>query len=159
MTNLLGADGQRGLSNLLACSNESDADVGDYVAATDTLPPVDGFRFIPLGTAVSDTRDVSAVAQLPKLLSRLQQEADLIVLDGPPLLLAPAAMKLTVIVDGIVLIVARGSALNDVRQACALLAMAKAPVMGYVFDRSRPARRWRPWGKIRFLLRRGDSLA
>jgi polysaccharide biosynthesis transport protein len=159
MTNLLGAGDQQGVSNLLACSDESDAAVADYVATVDELPRVDGFRFIPLGTAASDDRDVSAAPQLQKLLARLQQEADLIILDGPPLLLAPAAMKLTVIVDGIVLVVARGSALEDLRQTWGLLEMARAPVIGYVFDRSRPPRAWRFWRKKWPSLRRSDSRA
>jgi Mrp family chromosome partitioning ATPase len=159
MTNLLGAGGKLGLSNLLECSDESDAVVADFVATVDGLPRVDGFRFIPLGTTASDDRDVSAAPQLSKLLTRLQQEADLIILDGPPMLLAPAAMKLAVIVDGIILVVARGSALEDLRQTWGVLEMARAPVIGYVFDRSRPPRPWRFWRKNWPALRRGDARA
>jgi Mrp family chromosome partitioning ATPase len=86
---------------------------------------------------------------MAKLLARLLQEADLIVLNGPPLLRAPAAARLAADADGIVLVVARGTTFEDLRKTTALLQLAKAPFVGYVFDRSRRPSRWRPWQRRR----------
>jgi Mrp family chromosome partitioning ATPase len=73
------------------------------------------------------------------------QEADLIVLDGPPLLRVPASSKLAADADRVVLVVGRGTNLGDLRKATGLIRLAKAAFVGYVFDRSRPLRSWWPW--------------
>ena len=41
----------------------------------------------------------------------------------------------------VVLVIARGTKLDDVRQTVGLLHMAETPIIGYVFDRSRPPSR------------------
>jgi Mrp family chromosome partitioning ATPase len=146
LTSLLGADGKCGVSDLIERSTEGDVVVGDCVAAVGQLPSVDGFRFIPAGTATRDDGGgTTAAPQMAKLLARLLQEADLIVLNGPPLLLAPAAPRLAADVDGVVLVVARGTTLEDLRRTTDLLRLAKTPFIGYIFDRSRRPGRWRLW--------------
>lgn len=80
-----------------------------------------------------------------KLLARLLQEADLIVLDGPPLLEAPAATRLAADADSIVLVVPRGTKVEDLRGTTELIDLAKTTVAGYIFDRSRAPGRWRQW--------------
>ena len=149
LTSLLGADGKCGVSDLIERSTEGDVVVGDCVAAVGQLP-VDGFRFIPAGTAARDDGGgTTAAPQMAKLLARLLQEADLIVLNGPSLLLAPAAARLAADVDGVVLVVARGTTLEDLRRTTDLLRLAKTPFIGYIFDRSRRPSRWRPWRRSR----------
>jgi polysaccharide biosynthesis transport protein len=146
LTSLLGANGRRGVSDLIARSAEGDVVVGDCVATVDQLPAVDGFRFIPAGTAAGNGGDrTTAMPRMAKLLARLLQEADLIVLDGPPMLRAPAAPRLAADVDGVVLIVARGTTFEDLRRTTDLLRLAKTPFIGYIFDPSRRPSRWRPW--------------
>jgi Mrp family chromosome partitioning ATPase len=145
LTGLLGGNGKCGVSDLIARSNEGDV-VGDCIAAVDEYSNVDGFRFIPAGTAPgAGSRGLTGTPQMAKLLARLLEEADLIVLDGPPLLRAPAGSRLAADADGVVLVVNRGTKFEDVRQAAGLLHLAKAPFLGYVFDRSRRPSRWRPW--------------
>jgi Mrp family chromosome partitioning ATPase/capsular polysaccharide biosynthesis protein len=144
LTQLLGAHGKCGVSDLIVRSSDGDVVVGDCVAVVDELSVVDGFRFIPVGGAAADG-GATAVPQLAKLLARLLQEADLIVLDGPPLLRVPAGSRLAVDADSVVLVVGRGTTFEDVRKATGLIDLAKAPFVGYVFDRSRPLRSWWPW--------------
>ena len=43
-----------------------------------------------------------------EVLANLQQEADLLVIDAPPLLASPGGIKLAAVVDGVVLLVPRG---------------------------------------------------
>jgi Mrp family chromosome partitioning ATPase len=146
LTSLLGANGRRGVSDLIARSAEGDVVVGDCVATVDQLPAVDGFRFIPAGTAAGNGGGgTTAMPRMAKLLARLLQEADLIVLDGPPMLRAPAAPRLAADVDGVVLVVARGTTFEDLRRTTDLLRLAKTPFIGYIFDPSRRPSRWRPW--------------
>jgi Mrp family chromosome partitioning ATPase len=145
LTRLLGADDKCGISDLIERSSDGDVVIGDFVAVVDELS-VDGFRFIPVGRAAADGGGTTAAPQLAKLLARLQQEADLIVLDGPPLLWVPASSKLATDADGVVLVVGRGTTSEDLRKATGLLHLAKPPFVGYVFDQSRPLRPWwRPW--------------
>jgi Mrp family chromosome partitioning ATPase len=145
LTHLLGADDKSGVSDLVARS--TDGDVADCVAAVEELSAVDGFRFIPVGTAADrGGRGITATPQLAKLLARLLQETDLIVLDGPPLLRAPTATRLAADTDGVVVIVVdRGTRSEDLRKAAGLVQLAKASLVGYVFDRSRRPSRWLPW--------------
>jgi Mrp family chromosome partitioning ATPase/capsular polysaccharide biosynthesis protein len=149
LTGLLGADDKCGVSDLIARS--TDGDVGDCVAAVEELSAVDGFRFIPVGTAAGGgARGISGTPQLAKLLARLLQETDLIVLDGPPLLRAPTATRLAADTDGVVvMVVDRGTRSEDLRKAAGLIQLAKASFVGYVFDRSRRPRRWWPWPRRR----------
>jgi Mrp family chromosome partitioning ATPase/capsular polysaccharide biosynthesis protein len=153
LTGLLGADGKRGVSDLIARSSDGNVVVGDCVAVVDELS-VDGFRFIPVGSAAADGGGTAAAPQLAKLLARLMQEADLIVLDGPPLLRVPASSKLAADADRVVLVVRRGTTFEDLRKATGLIRLAKAPFVGYVFDRSRPPRSW--WPRRRTESRSGD---
>jgi Mrp family chromosome partitioning ATPase len=148
LTDLLGADGKCGISDLIARSTDGDVVVGDCVATVDQLPTVDGFRFIPTGTAAGDAaRGMIGTPQMAKLLARLLQEADLIVLDGPPLLDAPAGSRLAAETDGVVLVVNRGSRFEDVQRAVGLIHLAKPRFLGYVFDESRHSSRRRLWGR------------
>ena len=150
MTGLLGAGGKCGVSDLVEQSTDGDVVVGDCVAAVDELAAVAGFRFIPAGTAAGEGGGgTTATPQMAKLLARLLQEADLVVLDGAPLLRAPAAARLAADVDGVVLVVARGTTVEDLRKATGLIHLAKTPFVGYVFGRSRRPSRWRPWQQSR----------
>ena len=145
LTDFLGASGKRGISDLIDRSAEGDVVLDDCVAAIDGLPPVDGFRFIPAGTAAEEGSRTTSPPRMAKLLAQLLQEADFIVLDGPPLLEAPAATRLAADADGIVLVVPRGTKLEDLRKTTELVDLVNTATAGYIFDRSQPPRRWQQW--------------
>jgi Mrp family chromosome partitioning ATPase len=145
LTDLLGAGGKSGIFDLLADTADGDVVIDDCVVAVDELPPVDGFRFIPAGTPAGEGSGTTATLQMGKLLARLLQEADLIVLDGPPLLEAPAATRLAADADSIVLVVPRDTKVEDLRRTTELIDLAKTAPAGYIFDRSRAPGRWRQW--------------
>jgi succinoglycan biosynthesis transport protein ExoP len=163
MTRLLDADGSPGVSDFLARGPGDDLVLPGDLAAIEQFPPVfayakwhragrgphadpadsiAGFRFVPAGTAKVYGRSTAASPHLAKLLAQLQQEADVIVLNGPSLLESPGGIKLAAIVDGVVLVVRRGTRVAELRKALVLLSTAKAPVLGHVFDQSRRPRRW-----------------
>jgi Mrp family chromosome partitioning ATPase len=145
LTGLLGASGKCGVSDLIAQSADGDVVIEDCVAEVDGLPTVDGLQFIPVGNDASDGRGTTATPQLAKLLARLLQEADFIVLNGSPLLEAPAATRLAADADGVVLVVPRGTKVEDLRKTTELVDLAKTPFIGYIFDRSGAPGRWQPW--------------
>jgi Mrp family chromosome partitioning ATPase len=144
LTSLFRAERYRGASDLVALSA---AGLG-FSLSDGSLVPMEGlssFRLVPAGTRESNGRGVAEALQMAKVLGQLQQEADLVFVDGPPLRESPGGMKLAAAVDGVVLVVRRGTTLDQLRQTQTLLARAQAPIVGFVFDRSRPASRWRPW--------------
>ncbi|HEX6233939.1 MAG TPA: Wzz/FepE/Etk N-terminal domain-containing protein [Jiangellaceae bacterium] len=145
LTDLLGAGGKCGMYDLLAGTADGDVVIDDCVAAVDQLPAVDGFRFIPAGTAAGEGGGTTGTPQMAKLLARLRQEADFVVLDGPPVLETPAATRLAADVDGVVLIVPRGTKVEDLRKTTELIDLAKTSLSGHIFDRSRALSRWRQW--------------
>ena len=94
LTDLMGADRKPGVSDLIAHSADGDVVVSDCVASVDEIPAVDGFRFMPLGTASRNGGQFTGASQMAKLLSRLLQESNLVILDGAPVLRVPGASRL-----------------------------------------------------------------
>jgi Mrp family chromosome partitioning ATPase len=141
ITSLLHAKGQRGLSDLAALS-AAGFDCGLSEGSVTPVDRLDTFRLVPTGTRETSGRGPAESPQMAKILAQLQQEADLIVVDGPPLRESPGGMKLAAAVDGVVLVLQRGTPLAALQQAQAMLATAKAPIVGVVFDPSRAPRRW-----------------
>jgi Mrp family chromosome partitioning ATPase len=140
VTPLLGAEGRWGLSDLV-----SQIKIGLDVNLRDSLVPVDrlgGLRFVPAGVS-SNGRSAAESPHMAKVLANLQQEADLLVIDAPPLLASPGGMKLAAVVDGVVLLVPRGATVQQMRETRRLLTLAKVPLIGYVFDPSRASSRRR----------------
>ena len=149
LTDLLGARGKSGISDLLAWSAYGDVVIDDCVAAVDELPTFDSFRFIPAGTVAGEGGKTTAGgAQMSKLLAKLLQEADIIVLDGPAFLESPAATRLAADADGVVLVVPRGTKAEDLQKTTELIHLARTAPAGYIFDRSRAPGRWRLWPRL-----------
>jgi Mrp family chromosome partitioning ATPase len=144
-TGLLGAESYRGVSDLVALSA---AGFG-FALQDGSMTPIEGlpsFCVVPTGTREANGRSTAESPQMPKVLAHLQQEADLLFVDGPPLRVSPGGMKLAASVDGVILVVPRGTTVEELRQTQAMLAMAKAAMVGFVFDRSRrlgPRRWWK----------------
>jgi Mrp family chromosome partitioning ATPase len=148
LTDLLGARGKIGISDLLARSAYGDVVIDDCVAAVDEFPKVDAFRFIPAGSAAGEGGGTTAGAQMSKLLARLLQEADVVVLDGAAFLEAPAATRLAADADSVVLVVPRGTKAEDLQKTTELIHLARTAPAGYIFDRSRAPGRWRLWPRL-----------
>ncbi len=142
LTSLLRTIGTRGASDLVALSAAGfGTDLRDG-----SVTPIEGlesFRFVPTGTREVNGRDTAGSPQLAKILVQLQQEADLVFVDGPALRERPGGVKLAAAVDGVVLIVPRGTRLEHLQRVSAMLAAARTPIAGVLFDRSPAASWWR----------------
>jgi Mrp family chromosome partitioning ATPase len=141
LTTLLRATGARGASDLAALS-AAGFDIGLRDGSVTPIEALEWFRFVPTGTRQLNGRDIAESPQLAKVLVQLQQEADLVFVEGPGLQERPGGLKLAAAVDGVVLVVRRGTKLEELRQTTSRLAAARAPIVGVVFDRSPAAGRW-----------------
>lgn len=93
--------------------------------------PVPGLRVLTSGPTVTVPADLLASPDMGRLLARLSDEADLVLLDAPPVTLATDAAELAAQVSGVLLTVAAGhTKRDDAQQAKALLAQVGARVVG-----------------------------
>ena len=90
-------------------------------------------RVIAASPVSGDDGEFTASAQLRRLLAELREQADLVFVDAPPLLVSSDAITLAAMVDGIVLVTRsdslRWQTLDDVIRA---LSMCPAPTLGWV---------------------------
>ncbi|MBA3400416.1 MAG: P-loop NTPase [Actinobacteria bacterium] len=90
-------------------------------------------RVLPAGPPRTDVGEFAGSAQLRSILKQLREEADIVFVDAPPLLVSSDAITLASIVDGVVLVTGkdnlRWEMLDDVIRA---LSMCAAPTLGWV---------------------------
>ncbi len=98
-------------------------------------------RIVPL-------HDPAPQAAVSSTLDRLRDEADLVVVDAPGLLLNARAAQVAAMADGLLVVVGNGTALDVLDRTRERIDLLGVPVLGYLFNRAalaRPAaRRGRP---------------
>lgn len=103
------------------------------------LPQGGELLFTPAGSNHADPAGFFRSAGFRRALARLRSRADLVILDSPPLLAVSDTSALAGQVDGIVLVVRKGTPLSALRETRERLSFVGAPLLGYVFNRSAPA--------------------
>jgi capsular exopolysaccharide synthesis family protein len=91
--------------------------------------------FIPGGTKPADPAGFFRTSGFRAAMQRVKEQADLVLVDSPPLLAVSDTSAIASQVDGIVIIVARGTPLKlleDVRQR---LSFIGTPLLGYIFNK------------------------
>jgi len=123
------------LHTLLGLAN--DAGVTTVLDSDDTvelpLQPTEipNLRVLTSGPAVVVPSDSIASPAMAKLIVRLRQEADVVVLDAPPVVLATDAAELATQVDGVLLTVSAGrTKRDDAQRAVQLLKRVGARLVG-----------------------------
>lgn len=118
--------------------------LSDVAAGTATLAEAsrmwtldDGTRFpmLPAGDSLSDGSELAGIF-VADAFDVVSEHADLIVIDVPPVLWSSATPELGAHADGTILVLSDSADPAAVRQAISRLEAAKAPVMGYVRNRS-----------------------
>lgn len=118
---LFGLDNNAGLTTVLA-------DDGPLPLQATAVP---GLRVLTSGPAVAVPSDLLASAAMRRLLARLAEEADVVLLDAPPVTLATDAAELAMQVDGVLLVVTAGKTKRDEAQrARDLLVQVGARLVG-----------------------------
>ena len=93
--------------------------------------------FIPAKSLGDDTAAFFRTPGFRQAVTRLKQVADLIIVDSPPLLLASDASAIATNVDGIVVVVARGTSMKLLEEMRERLDMIGTPVLGYVYTKAK----------------------
>jgi polysaccharide biosynthesis transport protein len=98
---------------------------------------VEGLSLLTAGAIDSNSPNLCSRESMRALLDFLSDKYDRIVLDSPPVLLAANAVVLASVADGVVLVVRAGKTdRTAIQQAVQKLAIAKARVIGTVFNDS-----------------------
>ena len=139
---LVDADLRRpGLDRIFALSNEQglttllrddQMDLDNVTQATEQ----DGLRVLTTGPLPPNPAELLGSQRMRTLLERLASEADLVILDSPPLLAVADAAVLGSLADGTLLVIdAERSRRRQVRLASLALARAGANVLGVALNR------------------------
>ena len=92
---------------------------------------VPGLRLLSSGPVVAVPSDLIASPAMAALIGRLRDDADLVLFDAPPVVLATDAAELATQVDGVLLTVSAGrTKRDDAQRARDLLAKVGARVLG-----------------------------
>jgi len=125
---VFGVSNERGLTTMMI----------DQAAAGD--PPlvalgVENLWLLPSGPLPPNPADLLGSSRMDAALTRLKSQADIVLLDAPPVILVTDAAVLSTKVDGVLLVVAAGRTRRDqARQARTLLDRARAHVVGAVLS-------------------------
>lgn len=93
--------------------------------------------FIPAKSLGDDTAAFFRTPGFRQAVTRLKAVADLIIVDSPPLLLASDASAIATNVDGIVVVVSRGTSMKLLEEMRERLDRIGTPVIGYVYTKAR----------------------
>jgi len=128
---LCGASGEHGLQELAE----------DSTAIADCLTVLNvgnvALDLIPAGSGGRDVASFFRTSGFRKAMVRVRAHADLIVVDSPPLLAVSDALAMAGQADGVLLVVGRGTSLRVLSELRGRLALVGAPLLGYLFNRSR----------------------
>lgn len=120
---------KHGLTNLLLMD---DAPIEQHLQPG----PVDGLRILPSGLLPPNPAELLASPRLATLLERLKREADLVILDSPPVLAVADGIVLASRVDGTLLVVdSQRTRADALRRANDALAKSGTHMLGAVLNK------------------------
>lgn len=138
-----GDSGGRGLSRFMGTGPEpgltdlaaGEADLGEasrlWRLSPDSVMPV-----VPAGSAKEDAAAALEGEPLADAIGLLTDQADLVLIDSPPILWNGTSRPLAAHADGTVLVVTDTAQTDNVVRSTVKLELAGAPVVGYVVNRS-----------------------
>ncbi|MGH8900712.1 MAG: Wzz/FepE/Etk N-terminal domain-containing protein [Egibacteraceae bacterium] len=91
---------------------------------------------LPAGTPLEHPPAFFRSPVFRKALLRIGEQADLVLIDTPAILAVSDTIAMAGHADGVILVVRRGTPLEDLRSARDRLASVGTPLIGYVFNRS-----------------------
>ncbi len=98
-------------------------------------------RFVPVGQRAIDPTGYFRTPEFHRSMAQVKADADLVVVDAPPILAVAETSAIAAQVDGIVLVVTRGTRLRRLEEVRNRLEFVGTPLIGYVFNRSRSGKR------------------
>lgn len=125
---ILKIDNTAGLSEILAGQIEAQRGIKTTL--------VDNLFFINSGALPPNPTELLGSRTMSKLLATLKEEYDCVVIDSAPVLPVSDAIALSVMADGVVVVVdSRNTPKQVVREACSRLAVSGAKILGTVLNK------------------------
>jgi non-specific protein-tyrosine kinase len=127
---LFGLPNDRGLTDVIL-------DKDDHALPLQSTP-VAGLRVLTSGSLPPRPADLLGSQRMETLIERLQQEADMVLFDTPPVTAVTDAAVLATKLDGVLLVLKAGKSRRDrAREARRLLEQVKANIIGVVLNNAR----------------------
>jgi Mrp family chromosome partitioning ATPase/capsular polysaccharide biosynthesis protein len=127
--------GQRGGWGLTDVGDEP-VELTNYLYCLDLEDDSVVLPVLPAGTEVEHPAGFFRSSRFRKALLSVGERTDIVLIDSPALLAVSDAIAIAGQVDGIVIVVSRGTPLRHLRALRDSLARVDTPVIGYVFNRS-----------------------
>jgi capsular exopolysaccharide synthesis family protein len=124
---------------------ESSPGLTDFALLTASLeestrqwPAPEGLRLelVPAGSLLEDTAGFFRTSAFQDAIGNVREGSDLVLVDSPPMLAVSDTSSIAAQADGIVLVVLKGTPLRHLEEVRSQLEFFKAPLLGYVFNRS-----------------------
>lgn len=111
------------------------------------VPGAGPVPLVPVGSEVPDTAGFFRTPEFRKVMVRMRDQADLVLVDCPPLLAVADTSAIAGQAEAIVLVVGRGTPLRLLADVRERLDFIGTPLVGYVFNRAAPVGgRFRSYG-------------
>ena len=131
-----------GVSRALSMSGGKYAGLSSYLAGVSTLdlitvqhPSISNLSVIPTGPVPPNPADLLSSHRLSDMVLELRRRYKFVVIDSPPIMAATDAVILSVLVDGVLLVVRSGETPKEAfTRTCDLLASVKSRVLGVVLN-------------------------
>ena len=101
---------------------------------------------IPAGTSLAADTGLFRSPEFRQTMLALRDQADVVIVDSPPVLAVADALAVAGRCDGVVLVITQGTSYQVIEDARDRLAMVGTPLLGYVFNRARSQGRKRGYG-------------
>ncbi|WP_157965559.1 tyrosine-protein kinase domain-containing protein [Euzebya rosea] len=131
LTRVLGADDRVGLSDLAALDLEPNEVLRRYKFSEQSQIPV-----VTAGQRRGDPAALLRTHAFRKAMDRIEDSAELLIVDSSPLLAVADATIVAGSVDGIVIVVSHGTPFSELQKVRERLKFVSTPLLGYVFNRS-----------------------
>jgi non-specific protein-tyrosine kinase len=136
---LLGADNIPGVAEVLQGRSEIE-DCLQFLAPPKGSPASRGLYFVPAGQATANPAELLGTPRTGRLLSALAREADIVLLDSPPVLPVADTLVIGRLAAGAVLVVeSRRTPVQMVNRAKAALIRNQTRILGVVLNQQRAA--------------------
>lgn len=135
LTRLTGVPVEPGLTDVTSDAVPVAGVISEMRLSDDVSLPV-----VAAGRRLDDPAGFFRTSVFRRAVQRIKDEADLIIIDAPPLLAVSDTSAIAAQADGIVIVVKSGTPIRMLKEVRERLAFVGTPVLGYVFNRSDPRR-------------------
>jgi capsular exopolysaccharide synthesis family protein len=131
-----------GVSRALSMSGGKYAGLSSYLAGVSTLdlitvqhPTITNLSVIPTGPVPPNPADLLSSHRLSDMVLELRQRYKFVVIDSPPIMAATDAVILSVLADGVLMVVRSCQTPKEAfKRTCELLGSVKAHILGVVLN-------------------------